>query len=396
MPWVHLHGWPDGRVYPCCISEPELPIGNMNKDSLKEIWNQAPIRKLRQNMLAGIRSPECIRCYKRERHGSDGLRVDMNYLFKRHLSVVDSTTQSGIVEEFKLRYLDMRFSNICNMKCRSCGGIFSNTAYQEEIKMNKRQHDLSKSTITVAGDGKVDIMSQILEHIDTIEEIYFAGGEPLLMEEHYYIINKLIEHKRFDVRIIYNTNLSTLTYKDNDILEKWKLFKSISIGASLDAEGARGEYMRKGTNWDKIVANRKQMQVICPNVIFFVNSTVSIYNVLHITEFHRSWVEQGLIEASDWRINVLLCPTYLKVDILPNKYKKEAIAKIKKHLEWLTLLDNIDDIRNDYNALISFLLDSGNPDELDNFFIINDEYDTFRNENLIDVFPELRGVRDYD
>jgi sulfatase maturation enzyme AslB (radical SAM superfamily) len=82
---------------------------------------------------------------------------------------------------------------------------------------------------------------QMQEHIPYLEQIYFAGGEPLIMEEHYRILKELVKREMFNVKLIYNTNFSRLNLKDEDVLDYWKLFNNVSIGASLDAMGPRAE-----------------------------------------------------------------------------------------------------------------------------------------------------------
>jgi hypothetical protein len=84
----------------------------------------------------------------------------------------------------------------------------------------------------------------------------------------------------------------------------------------------------KVLNWDEIIRNREQMLEICPNVDFYVSSTVSIYNVLHIMDFHRDWVDRGLIKAQDWNINILQGPDRDRIDVLPNVYKEQVREKI--------------------------------------------------------------------
>ena len=94
----------------------------------------------------------------------------------------------------------------------------------------------------------------MLEHI---EQIYWAGGEPIMMDEHWAIMNRLVEMGKTDIRIFYNTNFTTLKYKKHNVLDLWKNFDHISVGASLDAEGVRGEYQRKGTVWADVVKQHR-------------------------------------------------------------------------------------------------------------------------------------------
>jgi len=225
--------------------------------------------------------------------------------------------------------------------------------------------------------------------------IYFAGGEPLIMPEHFKIIDELVKRKMFHVRLLYNTNLSTINYKGHDILERWKLFDSVGIGASLDAEGDRGEYMRKGVPWSRIVDNREQMLKVCPDIDFHVSSTVSAYNAIHISDFHRSWVDKGLVKPHEWDINILQSPSRDRVDILPQYYKDIAIRKIADHIDWLAPLDHVGRATDGFRAILSYLSRDDNSDLVVDFMTFNDTVDEIRNEKFEMIFPELIGLRNY-
>jgi len=101
------------------------------------------------------------------------------------------------------------------------------------------------------------------------------------------------------VRLIYNTNFTHTNLKDRSVFEYWKLFDSVSVGASLDGSGQYGEYIRKGTEWSKIEQNRIDMMEICPGVDFYISPTLSIMNAWHLPDFHRDWVERGFIKPQD-------------------------------------------------------------------------------------------------
>ena len=246
-----------------------------------------------------------------------------------------------------------------------------------------------------AGRNKDDIWTQMQPHIPYIEQIYFAGGEPLLMDEHYKMLELLIEKNLTHVRLIYNTNFSELTYKKRDVLTMWKQFDSVSVGASLDGMGARGEYMRKGTVWNDIEDNRKRMIEICPNVDFYVSSTVSIFNVMHVTDFHLDWVEKGLIKPQDWNINVLYGPMFHRSDVLPLVYKEKALAKIQNMIQWLEGKDHLQRATNGYKGLINFMMEEDRSNLVPEFFRNNDQLDAVRTEHFDDVFPELGGLRGF-
>jgi len=235
----------------------------------------------------------------------------------------------------------------------------------------------------------------MVPHIPYLEQIYFAGGEPLIMEEHYRILKELVKREMFGVRLQYNTNFSRLNLKAENVLDYWKLFKSVSIGASLDAMGPRAEYIRKGTKWDQIVRNREQMLQVTPRTDFYVSSTVSIYNVLHVMDFHKDWVERGLIKAQDWNINILQGPDRDRIDVLPAYYKDQVKEKINEHINWLSTRDPLKRATSGYKAILNFLAQEDNSHLLKDFFEVNDKLDTYRREKFETVFPEYADLRTY-
>ena len=108
-----------------------------------------------------------------------------------------------------MTYWDIRFSNLCNLSCRSCGHIFSSSWYKDQVALAGPEWAKNNSVLNYAGRFETDMMEQLMEHLDYVEQIYFAGGEPLMMDEHYVILDELERRGRFDVRLIYNTELLT-------------------------------------------------------------------------------------------------------------------------------------------------------------------------------------------
>jgi sulfatase maturation enzyme AslB (radical SAM superfamily) len=225
--------------------------------------------------------------------------------------------------------------------------------------------------------------------------VYFAGGEPMMMEEHYRILKELVKREMFDVKLIYNTNFSRLTLKDDNVLDLWRLFNNVSVGASLDGMSAHGEYIRKGTKWDQIVRNREEMIKRCPNTDFYVSSTVSLYNAMHVADFHRSWTEQGLVKAQDWNINILQGPDRDRIDVLPQIYKDQVTIKVKEHIEWLRPQDHLQRATSGYEGMLNFMNVTDNSHLLKEFFRVNDVHDAYRKERFEDIFLEYKELRNY-
>jgi hypothetical protein len=153
--------------------------------------------------------------------------------------------------------------------------------------------------------------------------------------------------------------------------------------------------MRKGTDWADIVENRQRMKEICPQVDFYLSPTVSIFNVLHIVDFHREWIEMGLIRPQDININILQSPNWYRIDALPLEIKDQVRKKVLDHIEWLVPRDKLTRATSGFKGLISFMDAQQQQHLLPEFFSQTRRLDDLRQEDLFEVFPELEGLRKY-
>lgn len=393
-PWIHMYVEPAGRVFPCCGTSYKSAdtLGNAAKISLKTIWNDQPMKQLRLNMLNDQPSRTCARCYEQEASGFFSMRNSANKHHGHHINLVDSTKPDGTVEKFSMLYWDVRFSNLCNLRCRSCGPGFSSSWFQDQLKLAPDYAKNNKALI-FAGKYETDLWEQLIEHIDHVEQIYFAGGEPMMMDEHYRILEELERRKKFHVRLIYNTNFTQVRLKDRTVFDYWKKFDSVSVGASLDDSFERGEYIRKGTVWEDVENNRRTMMEVCPKVDFYVSATLGILNAWHLPDFHKDWTERGLIKARDFNINIITDPEHYRLDIAPIAYKQLLQTKYQEHLDWLKPKDDLQRASNGYQSAINFMMAIDNTHFVDKFWSKTDELDAIRNENLLDVIPELRALK---
>ena len=386
-PWIHLHAYPTGEAYPCCHAEMGVgQVGNCRTNTLEEIWHDQPMVNLRNDMLTETKNSACARCYEQEESGFFSGRRSANKHHGHHVGRVND-------EKFEMTYWDIRFSNLCNLKCRSCGHIFSSQWYQDQAKLAGGDWKDRNTVLNYAGRTETDMWEQLLPHIDYVEQIYFAGGEPLLMEEHYHILDELVRRNRFDVRLIYNTNFTHTDLKGQSVFEYWRQFHSVSVGASLDDMGARAEYIRKGTDWNTVESNRAEMARTCPNVDFYISPTLSIMNAGHLPEFHRTWVERGLIRPQDLNVNILQDPAYYRIDIAPMEYKQQLKEKYVKHLEWLEGHDTLGRATQGLKSAVNFMFATDNTHLIDTFWRKTYELDNIRNENILDIIPELTALK---
>lgn len=385
-PWIHLHATPSGEAFPCCLSEYRAGnVGDCHKNTLEEIWHDKPMQDLRNAMLNERPSEACTRCYELEKSGFFSQRQSSNKHHGHHIAKLKSNP-------FEMVYWDIRFSNLCNLKCRSCGHIFSSQWYQDQVKLAGPEWGKNHRPLMLAGKTDSGLVDQLLEHVDYVEQIYFAGGEPLMMEQHYIILDELERRGRFDVKLIYNTNFTQTKLKSRSVFDYWRNFNSVSVGASLDDYGARAEYIRKGTHWQQVEQNRIEMMQVCPDVDFYISPTLSILNAWNLPDFHRYMVEQGLIKVQDLHVNLLLDPAHYRIDIAPAQYKERLRIKYLAHLDWLQGKDPLQRATVGFESAIKFMMTTDNTHLIDTFWHKTHELDNIRKESILDVIPELTAL----
>ena len=388
MPWVHMHFWPNGNAFPCCISNSS--IGNTNEQTIAQIWNSNDLRKIRRHMLMEKPSTACQRCYDLEAGGVSTLRQHSNKNFAHHLDQVLTTHKDGTVAEVSMAYLDVRFSNICNLRCRTCSHDLSSSWYDDAVLLDPQYNKPRIMNINHTGN----FWAQLVPYLDQTEEVYFAGGESLLTEEHYRILDHWISIGHTNVRLRYTTNFTNLHYKQRDIFELWQHFKDVRVAASLDANHARGEYLRKNTVWSQIVKNREYMQAVAPEIYFEITPTVSLMNILHLPDFHREWTELGLLDINNVRLNVLTWPMHSSIKALPQSLKTVAQLRLLQHISWMTQNCATQDSLDSWHGMISFMNAKDDSHLLSEFNRYNKRLDMPKSEDFYSVFPELAEVSD--
>lgn len=386
-----MHIWPNGITYPCCLATNEYKLGNTNDSSFHELWNSERMKELRLNILNDAPTAGCSRCYEHESNGVRSMRMDQNHNMEHHINRAELTNKDGSLDDIFMAYMDIRFSNICNFKCKSCGPELSSYWVDDAVKLGRYSKDSPR--ILKIKNSLEDLWSDMEHWINTVESIYFAGGEPLIMDEHYKILEHLVAIGKTDISINYNTNFSKLKYKDKDVLELWKNFRHVKIGASLDASGSRAEHMRKGTVWKDIVENRKLLAEKAPHVYFQISCTVSAFNAEHCFDFFDEWIENGWVTPDQISINILLFPEYMRAQVLPidnrQKIQSRATAFLEKHD-----IQNVDVNGRTFTGITALIksLNTGKEELQEDFIKYNNSVDEIRHDSTVDVFPELSSI----
>lgn len=393
LPFFHTFLNTEGDVFPCCISwdgERTSLLGYIKDNSLEELFNSEKLKQLRLDFINGKRRPDiCTRCYTSEDNGFPAARHGNNWDFKHLIDeLIEAVEPDGYMEP-KIKSWDIRYSNLCNLKCRSCGSVYSTTWSKEDEDFGEGEYQ----EIKAYPDGK----DPLAEQYDHVEKIYFAGGEPLIMPEHYATLNEIISRGRAkEVRLVYNTNMTKLNYNKNNLVDLWSKFSRVTLGLSIDGVKERADYIRHGNvKWNKIEKNIKQ---ICEyskandsNMDYFFSPTVSLLNVYTLTDMHRYFYENEMMLSIDNILfNILYHPNELSLTILPEKIKKEVQYKIENHIIWMKENGAQPHSVDQFKSLIEYLNES-NPDKekhIRTFVTRTIQLDKRRDESFPDTFPE--------
>lgn len=285
-PWTHTYLSPQTERRLCCASrEPAQSFaqyidtatgtGQYNPMTLEEHWNGKHMRDVRRRMMAGEKLSECEVCTEKLLN-TDVYKTYFWHLFEHRYDEIWSSTDETGWTKMKPISWDYRFSNLCNFKCRTCGDMLSSSWESEQRKHNMVNLNNTKNNwmlpevrkeITKFQDTQIEkeFAEAVEEH--RIEEIYWVGGEPLMYEQHWRYMKRIVElgdGPKLYAR--YNSNLSRINYKGQnlytDILAN---IRDWQMCASIDGTGAIGEYIRTGLKYDEFVENFKQGCAIATN-----------------------------------------------------------------------------------------------------------------------------------
>jgi organic radical activating enzyme len=347
IPWIFQAPRSNGDLRICCQANNSKTAGILRKDDgtpynagtddLQESRNAELMKVVRKNMLNGIWSDECLRCRSEEENNESSRRMyelsTWDYSFE---DAQRDTNADGIIDtsETPLHYYDFRFGNKCNLACRMCGPTDSDFWYDDWIKLRGTNEfqDNGGDTVIIGKDNSYNWHSnesfwkQIESNIHNIQYIYFAGGEPLLIQRHYDFLERCVEEEYAkNIVLEYNTNLTTLPPR---VLKLWEHFKKVKLGISIDGYGDVFEYQRYPAKWDKVYNNILKVDALPENIESWFAYTVSVYNVEHFSDFARWFKDHKFNKIEKIVHHMVSAPPQLNVKVLPVEYKKLVSEKL--------------------------------------------------------------------
>ena len=353
-PWTHTYLSPQSERRLCCASrEPaqnfkqyidtESGTGEYNPISLKEWWNSEHVRSIRRTMMSGD-IPEACQVCNHKLLNTDVYRTYFWHMFNQHYDRIWETTDDTGATTMTPVSWDYRFSNLCNFKCRMCGDMLS-SSWETELRRNDLIDEsdpkngwllepVRKEMRRWQEDAAEKEFGSAVE-AGTVEEIYWVGGEPLMYEQHWEYMNRIVEKGYADrVYARYNSNLSRVNYKGMNLWELLSNFRDWQMCASLDGTGEIGEYIITGLDYKQWLKNFEQGVGVMKHQrqlkLDYTLTTPGMLEIRNMVELSKRLNVELLTKVTfAFTPNILLSPM-----AMPRELLNEII---NKELDWLAL-----------------------------------------------------------
>lgn len=433
LPWIHFATRPNGDMRLCCSAnasgagtdhtvglvknEDGVPA-NFSKTTPMQAWNNEYMRSVRTSMRDGKIPASCTKCFEEESNGVASKRIwETGTWLERGIDpkqLLIDTREDGTVPE-KLVYLDLRLGHTCNIKCVMCSPHDSSQWVKDWKKLTpqlkntevKRQMDWDKLSFNNKWHEKPEFWDDLYKQIPNLREVYFAGGEPLMIREHKRFIEEILLRGYSDNIILrYNTNGLLI---DEELIDLWQHFKTVKVGVSIDAYGEKNHYIRFPSDWNKIENNLRLLDNTPDNIRPSIATAIQIFNIKHLPDFVKWKVFQKYkkinvdsvrgTQAGGGLVNMhlLYIPTFLSIQILPEKDKKEVVERFDDLKNWLydnyTQSDNFWK-ENPYGwrrweGVLNHMMSRDNSNLLSGFQEYVNKLDQIRGVDAKSVFPEI-------
>lgn len=392
LPWISLETSPIGSVRPCCLAEEEILDDqgqkfDLNSAQFGDIQNSQYMKDLRQQFLLGQQPDTCKKCWREEDAGRTSKRMHTLNRLKHMIPDMDYSQQAA-----PLMFLDLKLGNICNLKCRICGSWSSSTFATEELanlhplESRKNNHHYVMLKKGAWPRENPTFWSEIDQVVDHIRYIEFTGGEPFMIQEHFDLLQRLVDRGLAHlIEIHYNTNGTHFPEHAEQI---WQHFKFVEIAFSIDDVASRFEYQRTNAVWTEVVNNIerfRQMRQRLANLRLQVCATVNVFNVWYL-ETLAAWIDTQQFDFVYW--NMLHEAQYFSIATLPDS-AKQAIAQKLQHGAFSQR--HVKEIPR----IIEFMHNGSSTDGSELRGKIR-ELDQRRNQDLNQTLPELANSINYE
>jgi sulfatase maturation enzyme AslB (radical SAM superfamily) len=353
-PFVHQSTKTDGSVKACCRSLPE--ISNIKDESLIEAWNNDNIKQLRLDLLNGIKNPRCNVCWKLEEANVKSLRQKYNDKeYKARATEVIKSMESDGTVNLPPVWIEFKMSNLCNLKCRMCHPMDSTKWFDDYKKVSHLHNQQWQEYMIKLGLDKKPLLALYTEDffeklpifLQDIKQLDFAGGEPLYDENHYRVLEGVLDNAH-NIKLSYASNMSMLKTKKYNVLDYWPKFKRINVGISLDGPPKLNEYIRGGSDSKQIEENIQTL-LEYDNIFPIGKITVQALNIYYIPEA-LEWFREMKLPTTD--MHFVTWPEHLDARIWTGEARNKIINKLQHYID--SLKDNSNQIKSTAQNVLNY------------------------------------------
>lgn len=400
LPWIHVASRTNGEVKPCCLStrvikKPDGSTYNLGYDTLEEIYNSDEFIDIRKKMVAGEPVSGCETCYRQEESSNFSNRLYYNKEFPSTILVNASIAQDYKIN-INVKYMDLRFGNLCNLKCRTCTPANSSQLNKEIAELPKTA-TLSKIYPVVPDNlNEWYTTEMFFDNLDKTKKylrvVYLTGGEPTLVEGNYRFMQMMIdEGSNKNIMLAFNTNLTNIQDK---FLKYVNQFRKVMFSCSIDGIGPMQEYLRYPSNWAQIDKNFKKIIESTENGIIRMTPVIQITNLEFLPELFE-YAENINREHKKPIIEIfpaiLNHPSIMDIQYLPLDYKKYCWDKLSN---WLKTAEYQTEKFYEKMKQVEHrcLIDVDYKQQLNEFKEMTELLDANRNQTLKDVNSNLYSI----
>ena len=337
-PFTGLATREDGAIMACCRSH---PVGNIQDNTLEEIWNGEPMQRIRRQVLNGERPAACEPCFNLEDQGVESMRQRhiAGEIPEARITLYPNALASmrpDYTMPFEIPTMEVKLNNLCNIKCRMCHPMDSTSwndweqvepfyAKEKNVLVPLiRDNNLLRKPYLDKFEDNDNWWASFEKLLPFFRRVEFAGGEPLIDPQHYRILNMLKPYGH-QIEIKYATNLTTLGKGDRTVWNYWPQFKSVAVNVSIDGINDSYEYIRTDAKWDTLVRNIKEIQRI-PNISRIVGAaTLQVSNALVFSKMIEYFLDDIGIVFHSHRVEY---PRVLSAQVLPAELKEKVIQQL--------------------------------------------------------------------
>jgi len=382
LPFTHLSTRPDGAITPCCRSRDTL--GNIRDMTFEEAWNSERQQRLRKDLLSGVRNKHCFQCWDMEDQGSVSMRQSMNKT--REYMIPKSCTAEM---PFVVPVLELKMSNLCNFRCRTCKPDLSTTWLKDwaEVKHEYESLDLHNDTKRQTNFDNDQFVEDIVKLAPTIEIVEFAGGEPLMDPLHYKVLHAL-EPFASNITVKYSTNLSKVKFGKFDTIASWAKFRKVDLSLSIDGHPELNNYIRTESDTDVLAENLKLVRAELGNK--YDGRAALCYSAWNVFGLPESYEYFERVLDTPVHGNIAWDPIFINPQVLPKELKQQATEKYKKYLNTIEPRGERNKrIHRFINQNMNFLNAKDESKHFEQFIRFTKTLDRTRSTDMIKVIPEF-------